>query len=407
MKKTALNFRIFWILLPMLALGALAAFPAPAGAEGMLTMGPLQLRAELATGWKHRSNIYLTEKNATSDNIFMVDPTIGVRHKLSETSYWSLNYIGSYAFYQDKTENDWKSHTFAFDSKFGGEVGPYVKLSNVYTQSSDPFGSENQYNLGVKTERELNNFTIAPGWAFSPLTRIEVAYTNLYTQYDKDKDKDQNQRENQYISTFYYGVLPLTSALLQYRYVTRKYPDQPGSTNEDFKRNDVFVGLSWDPSAKINGELKVGYSWQSYDNTANKDGFELEKKDTYAIETNVTYKFSEKLHFLVNLDRKIQESTVVGTNYYTDTQGTLGARWWPLEKLTVLLSGTYGKQEYNSLDGSSSRSDSIYKATAEAEYSFLQYLFVVARYNLDKKDSNKADASYTDHVYFLGVGGRL
>ena len=36
------------------------------------------------------------------------------------TSYYSLNYIGSYAFYQDNTENDWKSHTFAFDSNFGG-----------------------------------------------------------------------------------------------------------------------------------------------------------------------------------------------------------------------------------------------------------------------------------------------
>ena len=109
--------------------------------------------------------------------------------------------------------------------------------------------------------------------------------------------------------------MPLTSALFQYRYVTRKYPDQPGNDNEDFHRQDVFVGLSWDPSAKINGELKVGYSWQAYENNINKDGYQLEKKNTYAIETDITYLFSDKLHFLAALKRNIEESTVVGTNY--------------------------------------------------------------------------------------------
>ena len=184
-------------------------------------------------------------------------------------------------------------------------------------------------------------------------------------------------------------------------------PINRAGNNEDFKRQDAFVGLSWDPSAKINGELKVGYSWQSYENTHNKDGFEQEKKDTYAIETNVTYKFSDKMHFLAELKRRIEESTVVGSNYYTDTQGTLGARWWPMENLTFLVSGTYGKQDYNSLDGTPSRGDNIYKAKIQAEYSFLKYLFVIASYDLDKKDSNKDDASYTDHVYFLGLGGRI
>ena len=37
----------------------------------------------MAVGWRHRSNIYLTEKNETADNILMVEPTVGVRHELS------------------------------------------------------------------------------------------------------------------------------------------------------------------------------------------------------------------------------------------------------------------------------------------------------------------------------------
>ena len=78
-----------------------------------------------------------------------------------------------------------------------------------------------------------------------------------------------------------------------------------------------------------------------------------------------------------------------------------------MENLTLLVSGTYGTQDYNSLDGTSSRGDKIYKAKLQAEYTFLKYLFVIASYDLDKKNSNKDDASYTDHIYFLGLGGRL
>ena len=381
--------------------------PAVAQAEGQLTSGPFQFTGEIAVGWEHRSNIFLTEDNTTSDNILKVEPVLGVRHELSPTSNWSAQYVGEFAFYQDNTGSDWQSHTGILDGMFGGETGAYVHINNVFIYSSDPFGSENQYNVGQQTKRTHNYFTLAPGWRFSTLSRVELLYKNDLTQYDLDEDKDQNQRENQYGATFYYGVLPLTSAFVQYIYADRKYPDQPGSMNEDFKRQDFFIGVTWDPSSKIQGEVKVGYSTQDYENTYNKDGYKLEKKDDVAVEANVTYMLSEKLHLLFGAERKIYESTVLASNYYVDTHGSVGAYWWPTDKWQIYGNFQYGPQDYNSLDGTAARSDDVTKGTLEAEYTIFEYFFLVGRYYYENKKSNREGSSYTDHRTFLGVGGRI
>ena len=396
-----------WLLVLVCVLGLTAA-AVPCWAEGALTAGPLKLHGQLMGTWQNRSNIFLTENNKTADNIYRLEPVLGVRHDLTSTSWWSLEYQGIFAWYNSNNSNDWQSHLGSFDSRFGGKTGPYVQLKNVYQKTEDPFGSENLYRLGEKTKRQMNNFRVAPGYQLGEKSQVEVFYENLFTKYDLDRDKSQNQRENRFGGTYYHKFWAKTSALVQYRYVTREYYDQPSSLAEDFKRQDAFVGLRWDATAKLRGEAKIGYSWQDYDNEFNPAGQKYDKKADVAAEVDLTYQATTKTTLMLGVERNIKESTYINSNYYIDTNASLGIRYQLFTNIMVLAKGTIGKNEYNNIGvGTTSRDDNVYKLDLGAEYSFLKYMFLRGGYTMDKKDSNLTGLSYTDDIFYVSLGGRF
>lgn len=395
-----------------LAQGSLNVSPepspsAPAEEGGYLKTGPFKVRGGLELGWQHRSNIYLSENNEVSDNIYMVKPSVGVRQDFTSTSFWSLEYYGTWAMYGDNNNNNWNSHFIPFDFYLGGEKGPNLTISNDFWRSSDPYGSDNLYRLGQQTARTQNTFFIAPGYKFGEKLSAEVFFRYIILEYDLNQDRAQNQREYNYGGKAYYKIMPKTSLVGQYTYVTRDYTDQAESTGEDFKRQDFLVGVAWDATAKLNGEAKIGYSQQDYDNNRNAVGNKYEETSDFAMEINLVYAATPKINLFLDAFRGIKESTAFGSNYYLDTYGTLGARWAALEKLSVYGLFSYGTNDYNSTDGTSAREDKVYKFEAGVEYSFLQWLYAIGKYTYDKRDSNKTNLSYNDNVWYVGIGGKF
>ena len=128
-----------------------------------LSRGPLKVRGGLEVGWKNRSNIFLSENNTVSDNIMEIRPALAVHHDFTPTSFWALEYQGVFAYYQDNTGNDYDSHYVPFDFHLGGKTGAFVDVSNDFWRSSDPFGSQDLYNLGIKTARTQNDTYVGAG----------------------------------------------------------------------------------------------------------------------------------------------------------------------------------------------------------------------------------------------------
>ncbi|MCB2191215.1 MAG: outer membrane beta-barrel protein [Deltaproteobacteria bacterium] len=367
----------------------------------------------MEVGWKNRSNIFLSEDNEVSDNIFEIKPAIALHHDFTETSFWAIEYQGTFALYQDNTDNDWSSHYVPFDFFLGGKTGPFVEVSNDFWRSDDPYGSQDLYNLGIKTKRTQNETYVSPGWTFSPKTKAQVYARYIYLEYNEDQDKFQNQREWNYGGKFFYKFWPKTSALFQYQYATREYSDQPDSTAEDFYRNDVYVGLVWDATGKLTGEAKVGYSFMDYDNEFNTVGQKYENYDTWIAQVNLTWQATSRIVLTGWVERAIRQSTqsLVGdefpNNYYVDTNARLGARYSILHNLTAFAMVLVGLNEYNSLDGTDAREDDVFKGQIGLEYSFLRYLYLTGQYLYDYRDSNKDGLGYTDNVFYVGLGGRF
>jgi putative beta-barrel porin BBP2 len=390
----------------------------PEEAGTWLSRGPLKVRGYLETAIQARSNIFLAEVDEKSDLIFMVKPGVAVRHDLSETSFWSVEYQGTYAWYRDFTGNDWTSHFIPFNARIGGKKGAFLELSNDFLRSSDPFGSENLYNLGVTTQRTQNIAYLAPGWTFSDKSwgKLYARYTIL--EYDLYDDRFQNQREWNYGGIWYYKFLPKTSFLIQYTYVTRDYTDQPEDVGEDFKRHDAYVGLAWDGTSKLSGELKLGWSSMDYDNTLNAAGQRYQAKDTWIAEILLTWSATPRLSLSFSMFRGIKQSTQgfdvtpVGTgfenNYYIDTSATLGARYAILDNLSAYTNVGYGLQDYNQLVSFlAAREDKVAQVEVGLEYDFLKYLYLKGYYLYNYRDSNQALKGYTDNVYYVGLGGRF
>ncbi len=375
--------------------------------------GPLKLKGGLEVGWKHRSNIFLSENNAISDNIMEIKPGIAVRHDFTPTSFWSLEYQGVYAYYQDNTNNDYDSHYVPFNFFLGGKTGPFVQVSNDFWRSSDPYGSQDLYKLGIKTARTQNTAYVSPGWTFSEKTKAQVYARYIILDYDDEQDRYQNQREYNYGGKFFYKFWPKTSGVFQYTYVTREYVDQPSGNAEDFYRHDFFVGLHWDDSSKLSGEAKVGYSIMNYDNQYNTVGQEYENKNTWIAEINLAWQATPRLVLTGAVMRGIRQSTqsMVGdsfpNNYYVDTNASIGARFALLSKLTLFATVLAGINDYNSLDGAESRSDDVFKGQAGVEYDFLKYLYLTGYYLYDYRTSNYDNLGYTDNVFYVGLGGRF
>ncbi len=392
-----------------------AVEPTPSETMGgtWFSRGPFKIKGGLEVGWLSRSNIYLSENNTVSDNILQFMPSLGVRHEFTQTSFWSLEYYGTYAYYQENDENDWDSHYVPFDFFLGGKTGPFVEVSNDFWRSSDPFGSEDLYKLGQKTARTQNDAYIAPGWTFSEKTKAKVYGRYIILEYDQDQDRYQNQREWDMGGIFYYKFWPKTSMLFQYTFVNREYVDQPSSSSEDQYRHEFYVGLTWDATSKLQGEVKLGYGIMNYDNEYNTVGQKYEEKNTWLAEVSVSWQATPKLMLLGSLQRAIRQSTqgLVGTefpnNYYVDTYATLGARWTFIRNLTAFATVGAGLNEYNSLDGTEARDDDVFKGQVGLEYAFLKYLYAQAYYLYDYKSSNKPNLGYTDNVFYMGVGGRF
>lgn len=389
--------------------------PTPALVEEgtWLSRGPLKLKGGLEVGWMNRSNIYLSENNTVSDNILQFMPSIGVLHNFTSTSHWSLSYNGTYAYYQENDQNDWNSHYLPFDFFLGGKTGPFIEVSNDFWRSSDPFGSADLYNLGIKTQRTQNDAYISPGWAFSEKTKAQVYARYIILEYDLDQDRFQNQREWDVGGIFYYKFWPKTSALFQYTYVNREYTDQPSAFSEDQNRHEFYVGLTWDATSKLQGEAKLGYGIMNYDNEFNIAGQKFEEKNTWLAEVSLSWQVTPKFSMIGSLQRAIRQSTQSATgtsfpnNYYVDTYATVGARWTFIRNLTAFATVGAGLNDYNSLDGTEAREDKLYKGQVGLEYAFLKYLYVQGYYYYDYKTSNKANLGYTDNVFYLGVGGRF
>ncbi|HUU39484.1 MAG TPA: outer membrane beta-barrel protein, partial [Desulfatiglandales bacterium] len=301
--------------------------------EGKINFGNLKIIPGLTLKGVYDDNIYLgngtnqANEIEESDWITHVMPALLFNYSLQERGSVSLGYSGDLAFYSDSdySDNDWQNHKGALAVDYKSPGGLILFANNTYIDAEDPYSNLEQYRIGLMTKRWDNDLKTKVGFDFGNRFRI-LTYYNFYKQdYELDRDYTQDYDQNEFGVGFQMRFLPKTWGFIRYHMGERDYftylagTGVTDSNDSDFQWQRVNAGLTWDPGAKVSGELNVGYQWKEYDNETDVNGDQYEDQDTWIAGTLITYKATPSTALVLSATRALRQTGSNDNEYFTDT----------------------------------------------------------------------------------------
>lgn len=383
---------------------------------GGIKFGKTRLIPGITVQELYDDNIYLGNgTNATTeleeaDLITHLMPTVGLNYDLPERGRLTLGYNGDLAYYRDDGENDWQTHKGALGLDYRAPGGIILGINNIYTDAEDPYGSLEQYRIGLKTERWNNDLMAKVGYDFGNRSQA-FAYYNYYKQdYELARDYTQDYDENEFGVGFQMRLLPKTWGFARFHTGERDYFTHPVGTgvtdanDSDFTWRRVNAGLTWDAGAKLSGELNLGYQWNEYDNRADVNGNAYEDKNSWIAATSVTHAVTPTTALALRITRALRETGSNTNEYFEDTGIGLSLRKKILTKYTLTASVVYSVNDYN-VPLNNAREDDNYNANVGIDYQIRDWLSVGAGYLYKRKDSNYIENDYTDNQFLISIRG--
>jgi hypothetical protein len=379
------------------------------GQGGKISVGNLKIIPGITGQAIHDDNIYM--KNGSdaganrkeSDWIYHLKPGLMLDYTIPERGSLRLGYEGDWAFYDKNNDNDWKNHrgNFALDYKAPG--GLLLDITNTYSRLEDPYGSPDQYAIGRISKRWENDLKSKIGFLFSENFRAFLLY-NFYKQdYRDDLDYTQDYNDHEFGVGVESRFMPRTWGFLRYHYGKRDYFTHRSTLTDqndaDSKWHRVNAGLTWDPAAKLQGELNVGYQWKSYENQYTPTNIKREDIDTWIAATMIRYKptTTTTLNFMIY--RALRDTGADTNEYFEDTGVGIELRQIILTKFTFIVGANYNKNDFNT----NNREDDNYNVNVGVDYKIQDWLTVGIGYNYKEKDSNIDINDFKDNQFIGSI----
>lgn len=386
----------------------LVCLPLIAFAEGNIHVGRIQINPVLSYDLTHDSNIFKEKSDERSDFIHKLRPGVIARYEGEGDNFLMAGYNLGVIRYTDYNDNDYIEHNAALEGIYYTPKGIYVRLDNMYSHTANPIGNINSYRENnPKVRRWYNIGSLGLGYEYNRL-RTEFSYTNHYERYLEREDHWQNRNDHKYSILGYYRILPRTSLLAEYRLVDINYTNQDSATSQDAIFHQFFVGLNFDPTGKLNGELKLGIGHKDYDNDAGWNGDDYKDVTTWLAETNLDWAVTAKTKINAKFARALKDSTESYATRFSTTSVELGIRHTFFDQFTAYAATSYAQSDYDNTSTTlSSRQDKTFGAETGLEYRFKNWiedwLTIGLGYSYKNRDSNFDDEDYRDHRTTLSL----
>lgn len=382
---------------------------------GRMQYGELKIIPGLTLQGLHDDNIYLgsgsntTTEAEESDWITHVIPSLLLDYVPERRGSLKLGYQGDFAYYSDNDDNDWQTHKGMLDLNYQAPGGLMLGIDNIYTDAEDPYGSLEQYEIGLKTERWSNDLKGKIGYDFSDKFKL-FGYYNFYKQdyADDDKDYTQDYKSNEFGLGAQMRVMPKTWGFVRYHLGGRDYFTHPAekdvdeSKDSDFDWQRVNAGLTWDTGVKLTGELNFGYEWKDYENATDVDGDKYDDKNTWIASTRISFKATPATTLALSIQRALREAGSNTNEYFEDTGIGINLKQTVLTKVTLFVGGVYSKNDYNVWAGKS-RDDDNYEANTRLDYRIQDWLTAGIGYTYREKDSDSKEDEFTDNQFMISL----
>jgi len=360
----------------------------------------------MGNGKQYADPVVTREEKKESDWITHVKPSLFLNYTLPERGSVNMGYQGDYAFYSTNTSNNWKNNQGSLLVDYKAPGGIIAGLNERYTQSEDPYGSANQYGIGRVTKRWANDVKLKLGYNIMANLRSFVYYGNYKQQYNDIADYSQDYTDNEFGLGAESRFLPKTWGFVRYHYGQQRFntsaPGQTDEFNSDSKRHRADVGVTWDPGAKVSGEVSFGYQWRRYDHEYTSAARTARRDDanTWVAETAVTFMPTATMSLTTTLTRAVRDTASDTSERFTDTGIGLNLQQAILTKFVLNAGLGYSKNEYN-LPVGTPRTDDNYLANLGLDYNIREWLGTGIGYYLNRKSSNIETNDFTDNRFMI------
>jgi hypothetical protein len=185
--------------------------------------------------------------------------------------------------------------------------------------------------------------------------------------------------------------LPFAALLLEYNYYHQNNNDLDGPST-DMDTNTVLIGTLWEPTEKLSGSIKAGYTHTDFKEVKDFGGF--------ATKTDLTYRYSDFTSFRFTAYRETRRATQAereGKNYFISSGGSLSTFYSRLRPWTISLAFSYQNKDFENQRNEDKRQDDIFGASFEAGYSLTDELSLSLQYRYNKTNSTDSSVKYQEN----------
>jgi hypothetical protein len=370
--------------------------------------GPVEIHPFVELTETHSDNIYKNyggfEKE--SDYITTLSPGISLILPVKTHSF-QLDYRADINWYSKNSETNYTNQIGGGLIKLEFPGGLSFNFSDYFTHAVIPRKAKETPGISGAADpyRELpyngNDFNAIVKYRFLDRWAIETRYNNYDYRYTRDYDKDGNYNRDIVGGSLYYSLTPKIDALLDYNFSTVNYKTANNYDNTD---QYAYLGVVFDPTAKLNGYLKLGGSMKNYkQDLANRDN----SFSTYSTLIGLNYNLSSYHIFTLKGNRIIEEDVDTNAPVIT-TDFLLGYRhiliWY--EKISLNTNVGYGtkkfKGETTDADGTiKKRDDKKWYGGGGINYALQPWLSFSLNYIYINNDSNFINYDYSENRVYL------
>jgi hypothetical protein len=318
---------------------------------------------------------------------------------MAKTHKLSVGYLGNYFGYTRFGNNSHYDQNINADAAFNFPRWS-LRFGNAFRAATEERTAENARQRNYIRESPYFGAT----YKFADRWRFEANYQFEALQFAKQVDSPDNYQYHTATWTLFYKFWPKTAALVQYVLLFRQHPENHTRDNTTYT---PLLGLTWDPTAKISGTVKFGYTITDYYRQLPGRN---NNPNSWAMSAQTLYRFSRYTNLALVAQRSIQEDADVNNNSYINTgiYFTLNHLFHYFQVNAYgafsFYRNVYQEESFDSFTGEfRRREDNIVSAGAGLSRSITKWLRLRLDYVYSNKASNFGGFSYNEHKLQLGA----
>jgi hypothetical protein len=379
---------------------------------GKIKAGPVEVHPFLGVTEFYTDNAYRSYGGLQKQEDYITTLSPGIQLRLPVRQHnFQLDYRADVSLYAKNPETNYTNQTvspaiildfpgglkFYFSDYFSDAVIPRLgKATPGISGAADP-NHERPY--------DANSLSMAARYSFLDRWAAEVRYNNFDYRYKHFYDDSGTFNRNLFGGSIYYRLTPKINALVDYNY---SYVDYRTTSINDNYNHTAYLGLSFDPTAKISGSVRFGWIQKNYENAQVGRNTTF---NSFSTLVDLTYNVSPHHILLLRATQLILED--LDTNApYTLVDFSLGYRhfliWNPKINLNAIIG--YGIKSFDvpttDADGSvKTRSDKIWYGGIGIGYALQSWLSFGLNYFYTNDDSNFISYNYQQNNVMLYLRG--